>query len=70
MRKFTAYQSSDGEIFESEEACAQHEQEMAKGKVIRGFLDSEYNPYQRGAFRNAAVNIILAWERWKKDTNH
>lgn len=68
MKPITAFQASDGTLFESQEACATYEADMAEMMRIKEFLNSDYNPYPRGAFRNASSRIVSSWEAFKADT--
>jgi len=65
MKPITAFQTSDGTLFSTEQAAEKHEMMLDKENVIDEFLDSELNSYTGHAHRSMARNTVINWELWK-----
>jgi hypothetical protein len=65
MKPITAFQTSDGTLFSTEQAAEKHEMMLVKESVIDEFLDSSLNSYTGHAHRSMARNTIVNWELWK-----
>jgi hypothetical protein len=65
MKNIVAFQTSDGTLFETQEAAERHELFLSKDSVVEAFLDSELNPYSGHAHRSMARNTVINWELWK-----
>ena len=65
MKKITAFQAIDGQVFYNEEDCRKHEGEIVEYKEVNEFLESSHNPYHAGTFRQVAARVVLAWESFK-----
>ena len=65
MKLISAYQTSDGQLFSTEEPAEKHEMLLSKENVIDDFLNNDINPYKGQAHRSMARNIIASWELWR-----
>ena len=65
MKSITAYQTSDGKIFTTEEEAKKHEKFLEHGDVVEDFLRSNLNPYVAAVQKSIARNTIINWELWK-----
>ena len=65
MKPITAYQTSDGRIFASEDEAAKHDKFLEKQNVVEDFLKSSENPYVAAVQKSIARNTVINWELWK-----
>jgi hypothetical protein len=65
MKPVTAFETSDGMLFSTEQSAEKHEMMLSKENVVDEFLDSELNPYTGHAHRSMARNTVVNWELWK-----
>jgi hypothetical protein len=65
MKSITAFQTSDGQIFPSQDLAEKHEVLLSKESIVDEFLTSASNPYAGHAHRSMARNTIINWEYWK-----
>jgi hypothetical protein len=65
MKPITAFQTSDGTLFELKLEAEKHEMSLSKRIGIEDYLDSDLNPYTGHAHRSMARNTIANWELWK-----
>ena len=65
MKSITAYQTSDGKIFTTEEDAKKHEKFLEHSDVVEDFLRSDLNPYVAAVQKSIARNTIINWELWK-----
>ena len=65
MKNVTAFQTSDGTLFEFELEAEKHEMTLLKRSVIENYLDSGLNAYTGHAQRGMARVVVINWELWK-----
>ena len=65
MKKVTAFQTSDEELFPDEESAIRHEFFLSNKELVEGFLLSEDNPYKSVAHRGIVQGSIMRWELWR-----
>lgn len=65
MKPISAFITTDGEIFVTEEAAERHEFFLANKDLVENFLESNENPYKGSAHRRIVQGSILRWEIWK-----
>ena len=65
MKSISAFQTSDGEIFDTEEAASRHEFFLENKDLVEDFLGSNENPYKGSAHRSIVQGSILRWELWR-----
>jgi hypothetical protein len=65
MRKITAFQTTDGKLFDNNVEASKHEESLKAADQIDAFLDHADNPYVSGPQRSIARNTIINWIIWK-----
>lgn len=71
MKQITAFQTSDGQVFTSEEEAKKHEKFLEKKDIVEEFLKSSHNPYVAAVQKSIARNTVVNWEVWKtKNADH
>jgi hypothetical protein len=66
MKQVTAFQTSDGQIFDSQEAAESHEFFLSKKELVDCFIMSDLNLYKGSAHRSIVQSSIMRWELWNK----
>lgn len=67
MKQVTAYETSDGKIFNTEREAILHESSLDKAHEVDCFLLSDFNCYKALPQRVIARSSILNWEAWKEN---
>ena len=67
MKKIEAYQTSDGQLFSTEEDAKRHEMHLSKFDLIDEFLKSSLNTFTAIPQKSIARKSIMSWELWKKE---
>lgn len=67
MKQVTAFETSDGKIFQNEQDAMLHETSLDKIHEIDCFLLSDFNLYKAPPQRVIARSSILSWENWKEN---
>ena len=67
MKKIEAFQATDGSLFHTEDACAEHEFSIIWLDRIGEFSKSPNCPYPSGAQSGMMRKTIIAWERFKAE---
>ena len=65
MKTITAYETSDGVIFNDESKAERHEVWLKHYQLFDLYLDSAENQYQSHAYRKIVKNSLTNWEFWK-----
>lgn len=65
MKPISAFQTSDGEIFDTAEAASRHEFFLDNKDQVEAFMESEENPYKGAAHRSMVQGSIMRWELWR-----
>lgn len=67
MKKVTAFQTSDGKVFHTEQDALLHEAALDKAHEVDLFLNSDFNSYRATPQRVIARSSIINWEAWKEN---
>tara|TARA_R110000868_G_scaffold353530_1_gene614750 strand:+ start:1448 stop:1660 length:213 start_codon:yes stop_codon:yes gene_type:complete len=65
MKTVTAFETSDGKVFQKEQDAILHEVTLDKAHEVDCYLSSDYNLYKSTPQRVIARSSILNWEVWK-----
>ena len=66
MDKVEAYKASDGQLFETESECQEHEVSLVWQARIGEFVASDLFPFRKtGSQPTIAEKTIVAWEAFK-----
>lgn len=66
MKQVNAFETSDGELFVTQELAEHHEFWLQNKDQVESFLDSDMNPYSNIAQRSMIKSSLINWEKWKK----
>lgn len=65
MKSVTAYETTDGKLFNSPRAAGLHQTFLDQQSEIESFMASADFPYRSVPQRAIAKNTITMWELWK-----
>ena len=67
MKTIEAFQTDDGQIFESITQARVHEEYKKHMPEINAFIASDVCKYNNSAHKKIVENTLLAWIFWKAD---
>jgi hypothetical protein len=67
MKKIEAFQATDGALFNTEDACTEHEFSLLWLSKIDQFTKNKNCPYPSGAQAGMMKKILISWERFKAE---
>lgn len=68
MERIQAFRTSDSTVFTSEAEAAEHEYSLRWLDHIAEFSASSFAPYRVGSQVHIMRKTIVAWEKWKSET--
>ena len=65
-KEVTMYQAVDGNVYDTKQACVDHERKLEDNDRIERFLKSKHNVYDKSAHLTVAENTLQAFAAWNR----